>query len=204
MIPNRKQMIKVLKGLEEVVHEQGWDQASVLSLLYEYKDDDMAATAAVPFPVQPSRFAPQAPGEGLMYLGGIARTGNMPQVLSEQMQRSFTGAVFVTEGWQSEIPSDERDSRRLADIPGSKEIRIVFAIDAGGRAYTIHRIRGKKPTIEVIEKGTTEDGGTAEMTGHVIIGLRDLMYALCQQLPLGSADLDAIAEIGAKGLEDSL
>lgn len=199
MIPEERMMAGALKSLEAAVHQQGWDEAPVLMSMHSYDGDGV--TAAIPFPVQPIEFGPDG-GKALKWIGEIMRTQDVPEFFTETMKHSFTGIAFVSEAWMNMVEPDERDGRMLADIPGSKEIRFVFAIDCAGRAYHVQRIRGERPTVEITEKGIAEDGAPRKLDGRVIIGLRDLVYGIARRLPLGSADLDAIAAIAADGLED--
>lgn len=204
MIPEKRIITGALKSLELAVHKQGWDEAPVLMSLHSYEGDEFKAMAAIPFPIQPNELGPDG-GKALQFIGEIMRTEqDIPEFFTETMKHSFAGIAFVTEAWMSMVEPDERDGRMLADIPGSKEIRVAFAIDCAGRAYHVQRIRGERPTVEITEKGIAEDGAPRKLDGRVIIGLRDLAYGIARRLPLGSADLDAIAAIATEELEDGL
>lgn len=200
MIPDREVMAEGLTALEQEINRAGWDAPPLLAIMYS-KDisRDRTALAMVPFPVQPQEIAGDDIGGVLMHMGGRMRYEGeaMNRALREHWE-GFVGMLLVTEAWlNSELTPDRRDGRSLADIPGSVEVRIVFAIDTAGRAFQLTRRRGRRPEMEIFD-----NGDEAKVSGRVAIGLRDMTWALARALPLGSADLDRIASIAAQQRPD--
>lgn len=190
LLPDEKLMIELVKAVERAQHKQGWDVEAALGYVYRRRQDDGAEfLAVVPFPRQPQDLTEDVP-EGLMYLGGILRySEGVPPIVPVRAQKDFAGLLFMAEGYEHD-PENQAEKR---------EVRFVEMIDCAGRYYTATRRRGEDDVRWIIRQPRDPELRTV---GRVVVGLRDLMVAIGQQLPAGAMDVEAVAEIGVEeGLE---
>ena len=199
MFATPEDMRNVAKGMEEQFHSRGWDLLPMLG--YVYRAPGLGITPppgmrlstfmVVPFERQPHE-VDQDVAQGLLRLASVLLyMATPPQLIPREMIRDFAGLIFVSEGWEAPFRSPEErdaDKRRAADIPGAYELRCAMILDCSGRVHQAMRVRGEPPVVQTHEPGT-------DMSGSVIVALRDLMRAIGKQLPFGSMDLDAVAAI---------
>lgn len=84
-----------------------------------------------------------------------------PSKLDELLLDRSVGLAFSCEAWlNSDMTPEQRqaDQRRLADIVGTKEARIVSGVDFSGNGYLISRIRGESVKSNVSLVGDTQKG----------------------------------------------
>ena len=195
MIPDPDAMIFLAKKLETAAHRQGWDQEATLGIVFDI-DGGYRTT---PFPAQPAELDPN-PAMGLLMLAeGLYRnTGYARRQIREHNAesggRDLAGLWFISEGWMRP-PELADDERAAADIPGTKEVRFLTLLDCAGVTYNVQRVRGEKPTMEVIKPGCSE----LETHGNVFDGLRRMLLALGSNMPDGSIDMEAVATVGTEG-----
>lgn len=176
--------LKLVLKLEQIIHRAGWDKPP---RLYGIKRtaDKLRLTTEMPVPWD---------GEPGAILEAVA--GNMaePTEWGDMLARGialidgFDGLLFAYEGWMSAEPASERDAddhRRLADIPGSKEVRGVLAADVRGRIFAVNRIRGEKPAVQEFD----------EVTGRAPWALVTMVKAVAAHLPDEAVDREALANL---------
>lgn len=197
MIPDMESMILMVRGIEKMGAELGWDNnPGVLGFFFETADGEGFATSPFPEVMQPCEMAPNDPRAGLYRL---ARLFNRPAnalfaSLENEGSQAIAGIWFCSEGYFNDtITDEERDGRHMADVVGSVEVRTVDAIDCAGRYYSLIRKRGEEPTTEVIDKGY----GDLQVSGFIPMCMREILYGIAAGMPFGSADLDAIRSIAA-------
>lgn len=195
MIPDADAMEALARALEEVGHESGWDnQPAVLAVVIGLRaDDGDQAYGLLPFPLQPHQVSPE-PAQGLLKITAMLQPGEpMAKFVLPKgtPMDSFAGWGFMCEAWFSDVPPEDRDQRRLADIPGSQECRIAHVVDCAGRYTAVQRLRGGEPTVDVVQPGAQE----WEVQGNIPVALRDLVLAVGMRMPFGSVDLDAVRSL---------
>lgn len=200
MIPPAMASKAIARHLEGVGHRIGWDNSPpvLVYLMGLVIDGKAKALASLPFPAPDDMFA-QNGGHVLANLGADMLNGSL-RPLADKIARNvgveFAGMAFAMEAWMGSMSPEEREGRRLADIPGSQEIRSVIVLDGAGRVVFCQRIRGQKPTVR-----TSEDPDV-EVAGMILAGLRDITLAIGSRIPFGSVDLDAISRVGAEELTE--
>lgn len=186
-------------AMEEARAKEGWDVEPLLGIVLRVTPPppDGEMYAVLPFPVQPAQIYPNT-GEALLYIGSQMNQPDAPKALTPRERRNFAGVLFAAEGWQA--PSERardtaegRERRRLADIPGSKEIRFIHLLDCSGRYCTVTRIRGEEPKLITIEPDM--DPGNMRMEGRVVVALREFLLGVGRNLRPDAMDRDAIAAI---------
>lgn len=129
-------MEHILRQIEERLNDRGWDNTHPLILLIKGGEvDEMLPIGSVDV------------------LVAIARPTNPAQLLLEAAWKDLTRQhqpdtiAFAAEGWRNDqyANAEERnaDSRDLADVPGSLEVRVINAIEvASGDRHCLMRTRG--------------------------------------------------------------
>lgn len=195
-------MGRLLLRLESDAHRQGWDGQPALFVLYGNQDADtdrtyrsaMGRWDASPArcgPYSAIRFAPPGalagyPQHALFRLALNLSGSEHPNVkllIEELRAPGFLGMAFLHEGWQRQFDDEEdeaaarRTGRRYADMPGSKEIRLVAAADIVGNDYWVDRVRGEKPKLwrsGQPSKRERIEGSIAESLRMVVAVVADL------------------------------
>lgn len=177
-------MERLMLKLEQSIHHAGWDQPPQLRHLMRRGANRVTLSRPMPVPWE---------GHPGLIIAGIADQMDRPTPRGELLARStamlpgWYGFLFASEGWMSDIDPDERDGRKLADIPGSVETRQVYAVDITGGAYFILRRRGEKPKIVT---------GLDALGGRVPNSLAPMVKAVAEYLPDDSGvDREALASI---------
>lgn len=140
-----------LANMEQAIHRGGWDQPPTLHLMRRQGGIRMTQV-------------PTPPGPALAFLAQqMEERTDLPDLqplLVREVERGALAVVFACETWMSDAfaSQEERDadSRDLADIPGSREARMVCAVDLDDCQYVVIRIRGEKPKTEVYPPGHPE------------------------------------------------
>jgi hypothetical protein len=195
MIPDQEAMITAAKKLEQVAHRRGWDAEPCLGLVHYVGE----GYRTLPFPVQPHDLTPDV-SSGLLHIADTIFQGSPEarQALTGQdveLMGALAAVWFVSEGWMTDKPRELREDQRIADIVGSKEVRFLVMIDCGGRLYFIDRIRGEKPTVDVVGPGQA----TTRADGNVVDALRRLLLAFGMAMPSDAVDLEAVSALSADG-----
>lgn len=211
MIPDLEKMSVFVGAMESFANGSGWDCDPMFGLVLRANNVELShardivnrralpeaktaddAYGLMPYPIQPNDIGPQT----VVAMKAIAETvkvhGLVPSGFAVDRAGDFIGVIFICEAWESTLPPEERDGRKIADIPGSVESRNVYAIDAGGHVYWTKRIRGQQPENYV----DGEEG--AVITGDLIEALREIMLAAADQLP-EEIDVEAVKKIGIRG-----
>ncbi len=183
MIPDDNMIKAVLVRMEQDINKRGWDQPARLWALTAI--DDGLRASPVPLP-------DGSPGETLeRAAAGFTATSAGRAVVAALARREFAGFVFISESWANYEMTPEqyaRESRRLADIPGSVESRDVSCVDTGGRLLGLHRKRGKEP----VNNWETTDGNFSGLGGRIIDALLVMVRAIAEKMPAGTADLETL------------
>lgn len=191
MIPPRDVVERLFRKIEQGVNKLGWDQPPHLAELL-WNGSSILSARLMPIEIQ------SPPGGFLEHLGEVFQNEDQGRQTAQMMAADprFFGLIFHTESWSNEQLTPEeylRETRSLADIPGSVESRDLTAIDIAGRIYGLHRNRGEKPLY------LTEDHAYA---GRVIVGLQKMMIAIGEHLPAGDVDLGALRNLNLPDLEE--
>lgn len=159
-----------LVTMEQATHRHGWDLPPTLHFLYR------VGTLQVPGAV------PNPPGERLRRLAAALAENDDAMtrgLLTATVKREPVAVVFVCETWTTDqFTSEEerqRDTRRLADIPGSREARLVSAVDLDGGHHLVMRVRGEKPKTDYWPAGADgcPEGLVYESLARIAAVLRD-------------------------------
>lgn len=197
MIPDQEAMRELALTAERELALDGWDDTPpMFGIILGHRADAVKTYGVLPFPVQPYEIAPDDVVGGLKAMGRSMVQFKPGKIMQRGALADLAGVFFSSEAWHSTIPEDQRDGRRLADIPGSQEARTVYILDTAGRFIFVQRIRGEKPTVEVTA------AGKFDVTGRLVDGMRMVLLAMAREMPLGTADLDAIRQVGVKHEQD--
>jgi len=146
------EILSRLVTMEQAIHRAGWDQPPTLHL--------MRRQGGVRMTRVPGPDAGQALAFLAQQMEQHADQPDLQPILAEEVQRGAAAVVFACETWMSTgFANDEEraaDPRDLADIPGSREARMVCAMDLDSCQYVVMRIRGEKPETEVYPLGHPE------------------------------------------------
>jgi hypothetical protein len=177
----------LLLDMEARAHRQGWDGPAVFAVLSGDPDAEAAyrrlgallagrAGAYAAWSVLPPQAMDGYPQHGLYRLArNLTYAKDHPaseMLVAGWGQPGFIGTAFLGEGWRGDTDPEERQGRRLADIPGSVEIRFAHAADIGGGYHVVLRERGSKPRL--LDEGWTP-------SGSVYDSLRAITAALAGQ-----------------------
>lgn len=130
-------MIRFCLRLEKLTDQKrGWDSSPTIGLTLH--DPGIGYV-----PAGWSNAAPEPFG------GGYAPDeilGNFRRLLADQprTRESVVGAWGTLEAWATEQVDVDMGYRDVADLIGSKEIRIVLLHDIAGSTYMIERVRGDR------------------------------------------------------------
>lgn len=197
MMPSVQSVTTLLTKIEADLHRVGWDDTPPIMLtMVGDVVDGATLLGAIPMPFPADLFAVEA-GQvveqvGLSMLDDKSPLGALAEDLANMQQEAgvhFAGLIFASEAWMASGPDIDRQGRRLADIPGSVEVRFVTAMDCSGRMTDVTRVRGRKPRVDVYDpRKTTGD----RKVGRIVDGLRDGVLAVAKHMPPGSVDRDAL------------
>lgn len=189
-------MRTLAEATERNLARHGWDNMEMtpmLGIVAGVTHGEEVAYMTLPFPFQPKVVDPDEPVAGLVRIGADLLSGQLPMASPPPgLAADVAGLVFVAEGWMNTVEPGDRDGRALADIPGSKEIRMVHILDCAGRLHVCRRERGNEPTVATVEFGD----GEAEAAGAVVDGMRKVLIWLARAMPLGSVELDKVRMVG--------
>lgn len=192
MIPDPRRIEWLMNDLELRLNRRGWDNGPATLALIAH-DSDRSRPGLLPFPprVQPVNLGDGNFYAGLRMLADAHASGDLDSMMKNVFEGEgdiLCGVLAGYEAWMNAIPEQERDGRMLADIPGSKEIRQVFAIDCAGRTYSVTRVRGEKRQTVIFEPGDQATFG-----GRVVQAMADVLIAITKVVvPPGGADIEAI------------
>lgn len=187
MIPEEYLIDFAIRHWEEDENEAGWDEPAKMMMALMMPGGE--TFALMPTPVEPSRIDPHLPTAMRM-----AADGWESQAVREIMARQdvlryqeVAGYFVCYEAWRTMTPPDERDYRKVADMPGSVETRTVMGVDCGGRLYYLERVRGQEPTLEIFRAGDSRMVG-GDLSYHLI----RLLKASMRFAPADTWDLPAL------------
>jgi hypothetical protein len=188
---------RLLLDVEARIHQSGWDEPPQLHIVYDsnmvatdewyrnlmgekwgpmgrldngYRSRSMVSSAMFN-------------GDIVAHLLGFADTlahyddDPLIRALRDMLRRpGLLGFAFVAEAWMQTGTGGRAEyekltdggRRRLADIPESKEIRTVMAMDTTGCSYVVNRIRGQKPELTVIPEDAELEGRVPEALGFLM------------------------------------
>lgn len=194
MIPDLQAMTELALTAEQELARDGWDDTPpMLGIILGRREGGVDTYGVMPFPMQPADIADDVVG-GLRALGGAMlqmKPGNLPRAKG---LKDLAGVFFSSEGWfNNTLTPDEIAGRSLADIPSSKEVRTIYILDTAGRFVFVQRIRGENPTVQVADPA---DKDAWDVGGRLVDGMRKVLIALAREMPFGTADLDAIRQVG--------
>lgn len=152
---------RLLLDVERAAHTGGWDGPPGLYVVY---DQRIGAPTWHPFgtPIRcgPYVAAPCIPVEAIdeyppralyaMALGLRQDPSHAMAMATLFSPDILVGMALLCEGWTKAMDPGERrrlGDRRLADIPGSLENRIVTCADVAGEVRIVQRIRGHEPRV---------------------------------------------------------
>ncbi len=188
-------MMHMAARIEADINRKGWDQEPMFTLLFrsEINESRMIISAA-PYPVQPTDVDPN-PAVGLSkIIHWLDHEGSEFPVVPPDIGTDFYGFAFSAEAWHSELSPEERQGRRLADIPGSKEARVVQIITPEGNFIFVERLRGEQPIMTVLGPGGIEP---ELIDGNLPVAMRDMMLMVGRKIPFAGVDMAAVARIGS-------
>lgn len=131
-------LIEVAVLLERFHHEHGWD--GLPAVVYEVGRLNDGSLVPEPFLLG----LREHPRVELAAIAQLAETVPLPPRQDDWPWP--LSHVLVMEAWAHDIPPDQREGRKLADIPGAVELRQAVAV-AGARAFQVTRIRGHEPRV---------------------------------------------------------
>lgn len=179
--PQRDEVLEFLLDIEAGVHSGGWDLPPVFGLMGTLLVDGKHEAAFAPFPL----VIPDPPAPGLLRLADRFLNDIEPEVMRKLIAHvpRFMASMFISEIYHYE-PVDEADrenyrnllqsGRKLADIPGAIEARMVTAVDLAGRGYRIMRKRGQPAATDYTDLG---------LHGPAAEGLRKTLLACVRARP---------------------
>jgi len=176
--------------LEKQAHEHGWDQPPVAGVFFDiglgYRTEPLPAFLPHfhPHPLTALRLITAALHEARDSRAGLA------EEFDTETRSMLAGVWLIHETWMNTTPREERDGRRLADIPGSKEMRGVMLVDCGGHVVYARRVRGEEPDAELEVRG-----------GGIVESLAGLLLEHCWGMPDGTYDKAALEKLVAGGAD---
>lgn len=189
MIPPTTRMVKMLKGVEQQLHKNGWDESPPTLLLVTATDDRKALLMSVP-DHQPLQLADDVQ-TGLQILAQLWGSGPIDDHLKQmtaQQQDALVGIAWSCEAWASTVPVEERGGRAIADTIGSEEVRIIMCLDVAGTYYYMSRVRGEHPTMEIF----TDPQEGRVLDGPIVQSMAQILAGMTKFAPPGSVDRDKI------------
>jgi len=193
VIPQREDMITFALHLEKIGDERGWDATPALGIALA-DGDELAST---PLPIQPAEIA-----EGGDVVGALLRIANalMKTGLAARRTRhnqksadALAGVWFVSEGWMTLKPEEQREGQRISQMADRVEIRQCTLVDCGGRLYTVLRIRGEEPDVAVVDPDQSE----LRAQGRVPDALRRMLIAFGAGMSDEAIDMEKLGTVGA-------
>ncbi len=211
MIPRPELVCDTLAGTLQLLDRGGWDQDPGLFAIRTGYTRDMVKAGPPDvdmvvdqYAIPPTVWGKQ-PGHGLLKLAAnVAYHPTFPPVtkLFPGLDDNVAGLAWHCEGWHREETVAGRaalGTTKFADIPGSREIRLLTAVDTTGRGYHLTQLRGEPPApvIRYGWDGRAENPaatGFQAMDGSVSLGLLLLLLAIAEHLPPGSHALPPLPE----------
>lgn len=198
MTPEPRDYVKqLLMRAEQGIHRDGWDQEPFMGTL-EWLSPHALAMTKIEVKIE------NPPGAYIEWLGKLhLDEPEVPQALLDRCRGRFYGMYFACEGWMQATTETEEArrisnaGRSLADIPGSKELRMVHAVDIWGRSYSIHRVRGEKPAM-------LEDKPSFSVGGRVTEGLRQMTLSVAQLVPEYEEQVSDLKTFFVKDIEEMI
>lgn len=166
---------RLLLRIEADSHRGGWDAPSRMFVVYDARHavtdrtyrglmsslgptircGPYAACQAVPTSAMDG-YASHAALRMALNLGTDHPAARM--LVDHWRQPGFLGFALMCETWSRQMTAEERGEvrgRRLADIPGSYESRMVTSGDVSGAIRYVCRIRGEAPKLHPTEETFT-------------------------------------------------
>lgn len=187
---------ELLMQVESVTHREGWDQPASLMVVFDVADAATVAAYARLMPasaqirrgplaarpvLRPSMMAEALaiPSHALfrmaMNMHAYGKADEVTAFVDSMRLPGFHGMAFVVETWGRELTDSETREREsglsFADLPGSFECRMAYAVHRDGTERIVRRVRGRKP--ELLD---ASDHG-----GSVIESLRVIVAQLASQ-----------------------
>lgn len=178
MIPPEGLIKSALKNYEITVNRQGWDKPPQFLMIFALTPN-LLRLAQMPLP-------DGSPAQILKTAASEMRKTEKSELREVLALPSFAGLAAITETWANNtITPDEYQAlratgRRMADHPASYEARDLLAVDCAGRSHSIHRKRGDKTTY------------LAGLGGGMIGAIKEMVLMVAEQMPPGTADVEAI------------
>ena len=132
------EMEALLRSVEISHHERGWDElpATLYSVI---RDGDRVNLNGLEL-IDPQRHPREE-------IASLARSMERPwaaAVMRKHFRAASVAHLLVFEGWARDFAPGEEPDRSLADIPGSRKMRLVTGV-YGEEQMTLMRIRGEEP-----------------------------------------------------------
>lgn len=194
---------RLISRLEADANKHGWDEPHHLVIIYDHRDPvtgpayrgsmgSHPATKLGPYIAQMMPPLPAGNGAHVVFrfalnllAAGVSPAAD--ELRSVLTQPGFLGMAVLHEAWMATGTGQEqmealRSANRtvaLADMPGSKEVRMAVGVDREDRIYVCTRIRGEKPTLVCQDDPNSTDGGANNYQGAVPWSLRAIVASLC-------------------------
>lgn len=207
---DRELLGRLTMQIEMIANRRGWDAPANLYVLYDWRRGDteavyneiMTNTGEV---IRWGRYAarPLIRHE-LLGLGGrphhnlfrmalnLAHGGDQPpmsQFVEAVRQEGFIGVAFCVEAWGRTYGSQEaRDADgdvRFVDMPGSIELRNVWAVDTSGRDTYVERKRGQKAQLHTPDDIRNASGAVIESLRAITARIAGLPVPEIRNPPVG-------------------
>lgn len=148
------EMQRMLRNFEAGIHRHGWDQPDELYVMLRHPHRSNLS-------FMPTNMAQLGGGlrDKLKFLlGTFMNDRDLSANWAKPLGESYVGLMTTSEFWGATAEKEKdgtfvRPEGKLADLPGSVEIRGVFAADIWGRLIALHRVRGEKPDFMLEAKG---------------------------------------------------
>ena len=207
MIPEEK-VIATLLDLESAAHKTGWDHIPATLFLIRAANDGISLETIPAY--ESLKHVLRAIGiskpeeAALIKIGESCRRSNsdLSIALGAHTQFPSIGALLISEAYATMLPPEEVAGRDLADVPGSVEVRITYAIDAFGRYFYVTRQRGNDPISGVYGTDNPRMAEILETPGAV--ALLNIVLGLSRSLPRRWRDPDALERLDRLANPDDL
>lgn len=170
---------RLLLHAEQAIHRHGWDQPALLATLEFLPHSRLIFRESSVSLVPNVRAAVEHLGNAFL------EKPHLGQAVAQDIGTNFAGFGLVTEAWQQDTTDPKRmrelnESRvSLADLPGSKEVRMINVIDIWARTFTVHRVRGQKPNVFY---GGNPGPAQMDVGGPVVEGLSNMVLGTVRQM----------------------
>lgn len=148
-----ERVLATLVNLEQGVHRHGWDSdpASVWVMFDPQEPTRRLNTRRVPG--TPGGRVGEAIERFADNLVTAYQADPCHPLLRVLADPGVVGVVVCDQTWRNDVLAEPQaraaEPRELADVPGSYEARVVWAVDRAGVGYLVWRRRGHKPLTAV-------------------------------------------------------